>query len=152
VTGNISSHFFWEEFACKTKPPTPVPSNLATIIEELVREILEPIRSEWAHEIGEGDPSLEVISGYRTLDHNTSVGGATHSFHMEGRAADIRPRWAADIPKLHLLVYRMWKRGNLPQLGGLGFYTGWIHVDTAQAPDGHLRQWHGDGIGSEETT
>lgn len=73
-------------------------------------------------------------------------GVASGSQHIEGNAIDLRTgRWASDVEHLHRVVLIAHQDGKLPELGGLGLYprSGWIHVDTMKAPDGHLRRWTG---------
>ena len=107
------------------------------------------IRGAW------GGP-LHVVSGYRTAEHNTRVGGAQHSQHMEGRAFDIAPfcqpdRMAEQCLDLHARILRLIHEGKLPLVGGLGVYPAWVHVDVRpKPPSGHLAQWVGTGVGSEQ--
>jgi zinc D-Ala-D-Ala carboxypeptidase len=76
--GRISAHFHLAEFACShCRWPR---ANRA-----LVRG-LERLRS--AHYT----QGLSIVSGYRCVAHNTAIGGARHSQHLYGRAADIPPR------------------------------------------------------------
>lgn len=50
-----------------------------------------------------GKPIL-VNSAYRTLTVNKQVGGAKRSLHMQGRAADIRPKNSEDLEQLWNIV------------------------------------------------
>lgn len=45
-----------------------------------------------------------INSAYRTPAVNKQVGGAKRSLHMQGRAADIRAKYPADMPKLWKLI------------------------------------------------
>lgn len=47
-----------------------------------------------------------VNSAYRTEQINKQVGGAKRSLHMQGRAADIRPKDANLLPKLWNFLYK----------------------------------------------
>ena len=68
---------------------------------------------------------LHITSGYRCPKHNRAIGGATHSYHTRGMAADVviagqdvlgMYRMACDVPAFFL--------------GGIGLYDGgFIHVD-----------------------
>lgn len=144
------AHFAVAEFASHDGFSYP-PAWIADRWAKLART-LDVIREAW------GKP-LRVLSGYRSVAHNTEVGGAKASQHMEGRAADIRPLGymhdlAGAVAELHALTLTLWNTGKLPDLGGLGVYlsSGWIHVDTRdRVPRGHLAQWTGNGIGSEQT-
>lgn len=53
-------------------------------LEELCRELLQPIREAW------GKP-IKVTSGYRCHRLNRAVGGSPTSAHPMGWAADIKP-------------------------------------------------------------
>ena len=88
------------------------------------------------HKVG-GKQAFHVISGYRSPKSNAqlrknSSGVAKKSFHMQGRAIDIR------LPGKDLSALRS-AALNL-KTGGVGYYpkSGFIHVDT-----GHVRQWGG---------
>lgn len=63
---------------------TPDPIALANL-KTLVDVVLDPLRERW------GGPII-VTSGYRCPELNRKVGGAGHSFHLRGMAADIYPR------------------------------------------------------------
>lgn len=139
------SYFQTYEFDCHNGEPYPE-QWVATRLTRLIG-ILNPIRAKW------GAP-LRVISGYRSPTWNMRVGGAEHSFHMEGLAADIAPVPLRDLPfwgevdNLHRLVLNMISAGELPELRGLGYYPGkWIHVDAR--PTAHLIAWSGRAIGDE---
>lgn len=63
----------------------------------LCMNCLEKLREAW------GSP-IVVTSGYRSREVNKGVGGANNSQHMRGMAADIRPVYSKDFPKLFLLA------------------------------------------------
>lgn len=97
---------------------------------------LQFIRDEW----GGG---LTVLSGFRTLTYNTSVGGETTSQHVRARAADIRPNdWTEDttleekqedLNRLYDTINVMQTNGDILK-GGLSVYLDehnlFVHVDT----------------------
>lgn len=75
--GDLSPHFNRREFACHHcgKIIDPPPSLLASL--EALRAMLgRPIR---------------IVSGTRCAAHNRAVGGARHSRHLLGDAADLEP-------------------------------------------------------------
>lgn len=109
---------------------------------------------------------LDVISGYRTPGHNADLivadmgkgshGVVSSSKHIEGEAGDLRSRVApaTSVYSEIIIAYendvsfttvdgRTRKLRHL--LGGIGVYphSNWVHVDTAKAPDEHLRRWTG---------
>jgi len=82
-----------------------------------------------------GDEVFEIISGYRTLTTNNklrknSSGVASESYHIKGRAIDIRLR-GTKLKRLHSEALAM-------NAGGVGYYPGsdFIHLDT-----GLVRNW-----------
>ncbi|HEX2949328.1 MAG TPA: D-Ala-D-Ala carboxypeptidase family metallohydrolase [Armatimonadota bacterium] len=75
---------------------------------------------------------VHLNCGYRCPRHNASVGGAPHSQHMEGRAADIvvpgmSPSQVARYAEL-IPAFRN---------GGIGIYDTFTHVDIR--PNGPAR-------------
>ncbi len=60
-------------------PPNDVVKNL----KYLCKKVLQPLRDEF-------DFPIEVTSGYRCVELNSSVGGAPSSQHIVGQAADCR--------------------------------------------------------------
>lgn len=81
------------------------------------------------------DSTYDIISGYRSPKTNAmlrerSSRVAVNSYHMKGRAIDIRPR---NIP---LDVFR--KAALSLNAGGVGYYPGsqFVHLDT-----GPVRNW-----------
>lgn len=139
--------FHPSEFACHGDgAPYPV-SWVARWL--LLRDLCDAIRDLW------GGP-LIVVSGYRSPEWNDALikydqqrgrhGVAAGSQHVIGNAADLKTRrGAVDVPHLHRVVLTAYEDKKLPILGGVAAYpvSGWIHVDTFKATDGHLRQWPG---------
>lgn len=130
----ITEHFLWTEFACKDG--TVVPDALRHRVVELCTQ-LEVLRAD----LGVG---ITIMSGYRSPAWNAHEGGAEHSQHVEGRAADIRvvgksPGQVRDA------ILRLIAAGKMHD-GGLGYYPekmsrgGWIHYDV-RAPGG--ARWTG---------
>lgn len=73
----LSENFHSHEFDCKGKKcqcrRTRIDDNLITI--------LQAIRDEFG--------VVAINSGFRCSSHNTAVGGASMSYHVRGRAADV---------------------------------------------------------------
>ncbi len=99
---------------------------------------IDPALLDLLHDLAEGlevEPDYEIISGYRSPATNAmlrkrSSGVASRSYHMQGKAVDIRLRGVA-LSRLH--------RAALAQKrGGVGLYSGpgFVHVDT-----GPVRTW-----------
>ncbi|MBD8614844.1 MULTISPECIES: YcbK family protein [Pseudomonas] len=76
---------------------------------------------------------MQVLSGYRTPEHNFRLeGAAKQSLHMQGKACDIHMP-AVDTKLLAAMSMMI-------AAGGVGIYQdkGFIHVDT-----GRIRTWKG---------
>jgi uncharacterized protein YcbK (DUF882 family) len=80
---------------------------------------------------------FDIISGYRSPATNEelrrkSSGVARNSFHMSGRAIDIRTP-DLQVSELHTLALNL-------NAGGVGYYprSGFVHLDT-----GPVRRWQG---------
>lgn len=117
--GMASEHFSLAEFACHDGSRTP--SEVIPNIRELAQN-LEVLRSEL------NGAAIHVNSGYRSPAYNRSIGGATDSQHMYGRAGDITvggysPREVYDT------IERLINAGRMKQ-GGLGKYSSFVHYDT----------------------
>lgn len=139
----VTPHFSLEEFACHDGTSYP-----AEWVEERLRplcEMLEVIR-EAARK-----PVL-IDSGYRTLAYDQKLydadGGRGNvakpagSQHPLGRAADIRVS-SLTSTELRTLVVDLYLGGKIPQLGGVGWYPSFVHVDIRPKLGGHVAQWGG---------
>lgn len=114
----LSPHFHLREFDCHcTRPGCTI-----TYVDPELIYYLEKKRSRWAEPIA-------IVSGFRCTDHNREVGGKPGSFHLTGKAADIRvegvkPSEVAD---------------ECEDAGGLGRYPTFTHVDLR----GYRARWWG---------
>lgn len=84
---NLSPNFTLDELTVSQEAARRGLSNVPTpeVVEELRRLatlVLQPLRDHLARRI-------VVTSGYRSPAVNSAVGGAKHSAHMRGHAADI---------------------------------------------------------------
>jgi uncharacterized protein YcbK (DUF882 family) len=144
----MSENFSVEEFRCHdgtTYPEEWVDTRLPALLQTL-----EAIRH------AAGDRPVHILCGYRTPAYNQrlrdrglqgerqATGVATHSQHMEGRAADICV-FGMTAHVLHAIVMELHEHGGLPELGGVGLYDGmgFVHVDTYRLATGQLRHWTG---------
>lgn len=82
-----------------------------------------------------GGRPLAIHSAYRPPDYNAMVGGAQHSTHMNGLAADIS---VADTPTLRLYEIADQVIGDA---GGVGYYPQqeFVHIDVR----GSRARWTG---------
>lgn len=125
----ITAHFNSGEFRCKNVAETPYPEKWLLPRLKPLCEALEKIRCRT------GGFSIHILSGYRTAQHNKSIGGAEKSQHLNGRAADISSRKVSPR-KLHRIIKKLIKCGEIPD-GGLAKYSSWIHYDQR----GYKARW-----------
>lgn len=106
----LSANFKSTEFDCQGSGCCS-----STIVDEKLVEYLQKIRDHF------GKP-VNINSGYRCATHNASVGGATKSNHMDGKAADIR---ISGVTPLEVAQYA-------EHIGilGIGVYSWGVHIDT----------------------
>lgn len=125
---HITEHFLWSEFA--SHDGVAVPDELRPSVMRIAAQ-LEILRAIFL-----GRP-ITILSGYRTASHNAAVGGAPHSQHMLGTAADVT---IADLTPAEVAdaVERAIMRRDMT-IGGIGRYAGWTHLDVRE---GHAR-WNG---------
>lgn len=111
--GDVSTHFNRSEFACKGKS---CGCSFAAVDIELL-QILESVRTHF------GAP-VRINSACRCAKHNADVGGAKHSKHLYGIAADIvvSGRTPAEV---YAYIDNAW-----PHKLGLIQYSTFVHVDA----------------------
>lgn len=119
----ITDNFKEEEFYCRgERYPDDLSANIV-----LLAQVLQVIRD------AVGRP-IKVISGWRSPEVNTEVGGATRSKHLWGSAADISCP-GLSIQELAEAIGRTTIHNDL----GIGVYPRHIHVDL-----GPPRRWDKD--------
>ena len=92
------------------------------LLHVLVDQLLDPIREAW------GEP-IVVSSGYRCKELNELVGGAKHSHHLIGCAADLICGNRADHRKLFRLIQKMQQEGRIKFTQLILENDGrWIHI------------------------
>lgn len=127
----MTPHFSSQEFACRDGAPYPL-----EWIQDRLRplcEILEQVRAAC------GGQPVSVLSGYRTQTYNQTIGAAPRSQHVEGRAADVAILYSAP-ESVHAAALAL-HRGGQVQLGGLGLYPTFVHLDVR--PGERLARWRG---------
>lgn len=82
--------------------------------------------------LGMRNSEILVLSGYRTPKTNRAIGGASNSYHIQGKAVDFY------IPGVSLAKVR--QAAISLNNGGVGYYprSNFVHVDT-----GPVRSWRG---------
>jgi uncharacterized protein YcbK (DUF882 family) len=105
-------------------------------VEERLKPLCEQLETIRAAFNG---AAITILSGYRTAAHNAAVGGAGASQHMLGKAADIKVE-GVNARDAHEVILKLYQDGKI-QIGGLGSYVSWCHVDIRENADGHLSRW-----------
>ena len=112
------SYFSLDEFKCKCGkgclPPQGIDPQLIAVLNEARKDAGTPIY---------------ITSGYRCPDHNRACGGATKSYHMTGKAADV---YSDDFDVHQLKAILKAAMVRLGVQGGLQEYVEqeFVHVDT----------------------
>lgn len=70
---------------------------------------------------------IHINSGYRSPEHNKSVGGSPKSQHLLGKAADITSRDYTPT-QLYAIIEGLILQNKISE-GGLGLYNGFVHYD-----------------------
>lgn len=105
----ISENFQVKEFRCKDN------SDTIYIDVDFVRNKLQPMRDYF------GAPVI-INSAYRTPEHNKKVKGATNSYHMKGRAFDIKVKGRAP--------QEIARYAQILNIHGIIQYNSFVHVDS----------------------
>jgi uncharacterized protein YcbK (DUF882 family) len=127
----LSVHFMREEFACRGENCC---GHTAAVSERLLaglEELRAIVNGEWGGE----ERGIRVNSGFRCRVHNGEVKGSVDSYHCTGEAADI---WVMGMTSVKLASLA--KKVEVFRGGGIGLYSGWVHVDVRK--DGPAR-WGG---------
>ena len=114
----LTANFSKSEF--ESKDGSHMPLDVLQNIQVLAQQ-LQVIRDEI------GQP-ISITSGYRSPNHNARIGGAKHSYHVRGMAADIQVAGIhpMDVKKI---ILKLMNEGKILK-GGLKAYKSWTHVDT----------------------
>ena len=90
-----------------------------------------------------------VGSAYRTPTHNSRVGGAKASQHMEGRALDLYPPKAWTVDRFYGVIREI-AGMEQSKIYGIGRYQTFVHVDIRPPrADGKLTAWRGNRAWAE---
>ena len=106
----LTDNFYLKEFASKDGADTPedILHNLKRVAEQL--QILRDYT----------ELPIKVNSGYRSPEHNESIGGVSNSQHVLGKAADIVIQGMKPSDTYKLIEYLIGK--GVLKIGGLGSY------------------------------
>ena len=121
----LTKNFKLSEFDCKdgSEMPSQLLPNVLELAESL-QELREAINSP-----------IRINSAYRSLEHNSKIGGSKSSQHLFAKAADIvvkgkTPAQVSTMIKLLIL------EGKMKQ-GGIGVYDNFTHYDVR----GYKARW-----------
>lgn len=114
----ITNNFNLKEFQCNDG--SPVPDNYMCNVRDLC-ENLQVLRDHI------GKP-IVVISGYRSPEYNTKIGGAKKSQHMLAKAADIIVSGMTSLEVRNTII-QLIKDGKMKK-GGVGIYPTFTHYDV----------------------
>ena len=108
-----NNYFSRAEFACKCErencDAVPPESDLITKLIKLRLEL---------------NKKMIITSGSRCVEHNQKVGGADNSFHLVGKAVDIKTTSALHAGQILRLAIKL-------NFTGIGISkNGFIHLDT----------------------
>lgn len=117
----VSKSFFSTDFDCNCRET----NCTTTLIDSDLIDGLELLQ------IGAG--MLSILSGYRCSTWNRIIGGKPGSYHMVGKAADVKSR--LETKYLHELATRTEPFSR----GGIGHYSSFVHVDCR----GKTSRWEG---------
>lgn len=105
----LSKNFKIREFDCKCSRCSK------TLVDEELVTTLQKIRDHFG-------VAVNITSGYRCAAHNAEVGGASQSYHMQGKAADI---YANSVKPIEIAQY-----AESIGVRGIGQYSNFVHIDT----------------------
>ena len=114
----LEKNFSLHEFRCKdgTDVPEDLIDNVALLAKNLqiLREYIQK--------------PIIVISGYRTLEYNTKIGGAKRSLHLVAKAGDIIVPGLTPL-EIKDTILQLIKEGKMKE-GGIGIYSYFVHYDV----------------------
>ena len=111
----VAPNFLVREFASGCGSDTVLLDTRLPNVLQTIRELL-------------GNKSISVSSGYRTLEHNTKIGGAKNSNHMKGMAADLQQK-GTDQETMCRAAETALAKAKIP--GSIIKYPTFVHVDTS---------------------
>jgi uncharacterized protein YcbK (DUF882 family) len=114
---SLTKNFRLSEFACHDG--TPVPSDLLKNVNALAFN-LQVLREHL-------NRPIIILSGYRTVTYNKSVGGAPHSQHLLAKAADIHVDGISPYSIARIIEDLI--KENFMKEGGIGIYNTFTHYD-----------------------
>ena len=114
----IEKNFNLKEFECRDG--SPVPRDLLDNVKELCKNL--QILRDFI------EKPIIVISAYRSLEYNTSIGSKPTSQHRLGKAADIIVPGMTSLEVRNVII-QLIKEGKMKK-GGVGLYSKFTHYDV----------------------
>jgi uncharacterized protein YcbK (DUF882 family) len=129
IDPQLTPNFKITEWKCHDG--TQVPYNLVDNVKQCA-ENLQVLRDTI-------EKPIYILSGYRNPTYNQRIGGAKKSYHMTGKAADIRVKGMTPA-EVAAVIERLIEDGKMEQ-GGIGVYDedGFTHYDCR----GTRARWEG---------
>ena len=124
---HLTPNFHLSEFACRDG--SPVPRKYYGNVMKLAR-CLQALRDLI-------EVPIHINSGYRTVSHNTKVGGARNSQHLTASAADIVVVGMTPA-NVAALIQSLINTDEMSE-GGIGIYNTFVHYDIR----GTKARWRG---------
>lgn len=125
----LSPHFTLSELACKCSCGGERAPEIAANLARLAL-MLERLRTAL------GNKPMTITCAYRCPSHNAKVGGEKASYHLKGMAADIT---VAGLTPAQVQAVA----AKVSEVGGLGKYASFSHVDVRARINGRQTTWRG---------
>lgn len=119
----MTEHFHDNEFRCKCCKGLPKAGISPRLFDKL-----EHLREAVSLHLGKETP-LIVLSGYRCKKHNEAVGGVPNSYHVQGKAADIKLPDRMTFGQFRELCLKV----GITRIG-LYHDQRFVHVDVGEEP------------------
>ena len=116
------------ECNCICENPCTIPDDVMNNLKKLA-ENLQVIRNTI-------DKPIKVTNAYRCPEKNASVGGATKSQHLLGKAADLQVKGTS--PDDVADIVESLQESGIIEMGGVGRYNTFTHVDIR----GYTARWN----------
>ena len=125
----LSENFLLHEFACGD-------GSHVVLVHPSLPSLLQAIRDH-LFDIYDRTVYISVESAYRHPEYNKKVGGGEKSRHLLGMAADIKAYYIQMGQKQYIDPEYLADIALSLNVGGIGRYEGFTHVDV----DGENRRW-----------
>ena len=118
------NYFSVDELKCKGTDECEMDEGFMEKLEALRHEFNEP---------------MIVSSGYRSIGYNTTIGGATNSPHLYGKAVDVVISGKSAYRLMKLAIQHGFTGIGVSQRGSHD--SRFLHIDTMDSSNVHPRPW-----------